>query len=390
MVKTGLLLIRYGEIALKGKNRHYFVNRLRDNIRSSLRECAGCQLLQREGRLFVEVLPDDTAACLEKLRKVFGIVSISPVLVAENSLESIREAALAHFLGKARPGLRFKVETKRADKSFPLTSPEVSSSVGAWLMKNIPGLVVDVHNPELLLEIEVRAGEAYIFSEKIPGPGGLPVGVSGRALLLISGGIDSPVAGWMTMKRGVTPEALHFHSFPFTSERSLEKVTDLCRVLADWGGTLRLHVAHFTKIQREIREKTPEKLAVTLMRRMMFRVAARLAERTGALALVTGENLGQVASQTLESLKVIEQVAGLPVLRPLICFDKEEIIVLARRIRTYPISIRPYEDCCTVFLPSYPETRPGLAAIAAAEASLDIEALVNDCLETIETQTINH
>lgn len=384
-----LLLVRYGEIALKGKNRRFFINRLQENIVAGLRDIEGCRLLRFDGRLFVEVGPADVLKCREKLSKIFGIVSVSPVLGAQNSLESIREAALTAFRGKARPGLRFKVETKRVDKRFPLTSPEVSSSVGAWLLQNIPGLVVDVHSPEQLLEIEIREKEAYLFTEKFPGPGGLPVGVSGKALLLISGGIDSPVAGWMTMKRGVTLEALHFHSPPFTSERSLEKVMDLCRVLADWGGSLRLHVAHFTKIQQEILAKTPEKLLVTLLRRMMFRVAGRLAERSGALALVTGENLGQVASQTLESLKAIEQVAALPVLRPLIGFDKEEIIALARRLHTYPVSIRPYEDCCTIFVPPHPETRPGLAAVAAAEKALDTEGLVSACLETIETHVLS-
>lgn len=384
-----LLLIRYSEIALKGKNRRFFTNMLEANIRSSLREMPDCRLFRQDGRLFVRVRSPDVGICLDRLGKVFGIVSVSPVHLTARSPESIREEALSVFREKARAGLRFKVQTKRADKSFPLTSQEVSSSVGAWLLQNIPGLVVDVHSPEQLLEIEIREKEAYIFTEKIPGPGGLPVGVSGKALLLISGGIDSPVAGWMTMKRGVTLEALHFHSFPFTSERSLEKVLDLGRILAGWGGSLQLHVAHFTKIQQELRAKAPDKLLVTLMRRMMFRVAGRLAERTGALALVTGENLGQVASQTLESLKVIEHVAALPVLRPLIGFDKEEIIALARRIRTYPVSILPFEDCCTIFVPPHPETRPELSATAAAEAPLDTEGLVSSCLETIETHILS-
>lgn len=383
-----LLLVRHGEIALKGKNRHFFTNMLTANIRQALRDIEGARVQQRHGRNFVRVHVHDTAVCLEKLSKVFGIVSISPVAVAGWSLDAIQEVALSEFRRVARPLLRFKVETKRADKRFPLTSPEVSSHVGAYLLQNFPGLVVDVRQPEQLLEIEIREKEAYIFTEKISGPGGLPVGVTGKALLLVSGGIDSPVAGWMTMKRGVTLEALHFHSFPFTSERAKEKVIDLCRILADWGGPLRLHVAHFTRIQQELREKTPEKLTVTLMRRLMFRVAERLAKRRGALALVTGENLGQVASQTLESMNVIEQVTVRPVFRPLIGFDKEEIVTLARRLHTYPISIRPYEDCCTVFVPEYPETRPSLEAVIAAEALLDIEDLVSSCLDSVETVTI--
>ena len=260
--------------------------------------------------------------------------------------------------------------------------------VGAHLLRTFPGLQVDVHEPEAVLDVEIREEEAYIYTERLPGPGGLPVGVAGKGLLLLSGGIDSPVAGWMTLKRGVKLEAVHFHSYPYTSERSKEKVIDLCRELARYGGKIRLHVAHFTEIQEELRLKTPERLLVTLMRRMMFRLAERLAQQQGALALITGESLGQVASQTMESLNVIERVTQIPVLRPLIGLDKQEIMDLSVKIGTYPISIRPYEDCCTIFLPQFPATRPRLKDVEAAEAALDLEGLIAESLAKTETLEI--
>jgi tRNA uracil 4-sulfurtransferase len=371
------LLIRFGEIGLKGKNRKFFENMLTANIKKSLRGLDRCSVQQSHGRNFVDAAEDVFDEAVSRLCRVFGIVSLSPVAQADLDLESISDVALREFAKVARPGLSFKVETKRANKRFPLASPEISREVGGHILQNLPGLVVDVHNPEAVLEVEIRDSEAYIFTEKIPGPGGLPVGTAGKGLLLLSGGIDSPVAGWMAMKRGVKLEALHFHSFPFTSERSLEKVTDLCRVLALYNGTTQLHVAHFTEIQKELLQKCPEKLLVTLMRRMMFRIAHRLAEERRALALFTGESLGQVASQTMESINVIGRVTDLPVFRPLIGLDKTEIVEIARRIDTFPISIRPYEDCCTVFLPQFPATRPRLEDVEAAEAALDIPALLD-------------
>jgi thiamine biosynthesis protein ThiI len=384
-----LYLIRYGEIGLKGKNRKFFENMLTSNIKKALQGVADCKVRQTHGRNYVEVLDGDTAAVAKRLTQVFGIVSISRVAIAALDLDNINEVALREFAAVARPGLRFKVETKRANKQFPLKSTEVSREVGAHLLENIEGLVVDVRQPETVLDVEIREHETYIYTKKIPGPGGLPVGVAGKGLLLISGGIDSPVAGWMTMKRGVTLEALHFHSFPFTSERAKEKVIDLCRELTRYVGKIRLHVAHFTEIQKELRQKTPERLTVTLMRRMMFRIAERLAEQRGALALITGESLGQVASQTMESIHVIEQVTSIPVYRPLIGMDKEEITVISRRIETYPISIRPYEDCCTVFLPEFPATRPRLKDVEEAESVLDIESLIAESLAKTETMDIS-
>jgi thiamine biosynthesis protein ThiI len=379
-----LLLIRHGEIGLKGKNRKYFENILTANIRTALAQVPGCRVRQTYSRYFVETNAEDTGEVITRLQKVFGIVSLSPVAVSGLTMDAIEKSALTELSRLARPGLRFKVQTKRANKQFPLPSPEISSRVGAYLLEKLPELVVDVHTPEQLLSVEIREKETYIYTEKIPGPGGLPVGVSGKGMLLISGGIDSPVAGWMAMKRGVTLEAVHFYSFPFTSERAKEKVIDLIRVLSSYGGKILLHVVHFTDIQKELRLKCPEKLTITLMRRMMFRIAERIAEKRGALALITGESLGQVASQTMHSIKVIEQVTIIPVLRPLIGFDKEEIVTLAKRIETFPISIRPYEDCCTVFLPEFPETRPRLEVTEEAEAVLDVKALVEESLVRIE------
>ena len=380
-----LLLIRYGEIGLKGKNRRFFENMFTANIKRALRGVADCTVHQTHSRNFVEVHHGDVSAVIQRLQQVFGIVSLSPVVIAPLDLDGINAVALREFTKVAKPGLTFKVVTRRANKRFPLTSVQTSSEVGAHLLDNIPGLSVDVRNPQAVLDVEIREHETYIFTEKIPGLGGMPVGTAGKGLLLVSGGIDSPVAGWLAMKRGVSLEALHFHSYPFTSERAKEKVIDLCRELTRYGGNkMHLHVAHFTEIQKELRQKTPERLTVTLMRRMMYRIAERLAEKQGALALITGESLGQVASQTMESINVIERVTSIPVFRPLISMDKAEIMLISQRIGTYPISIRPYEDCCTVFLPEYPATRPRLDDVEEAESALDIEALIAESLEKTE------
>ncbi|MBT9169031.1 MAG: putative tRNA sulfurtransferase [Syntrophomonadaceae bacterium] len=379
-----LYLVRYGEIGLKGKNRKFFENRLTANIKKALQTVARCKVYQTHTRNFVAVLDGDPAQVLNRLTQVFGIVSISPVAIASLELEAIKLVALREFAAVAKPGLRFKVETRRANKQFPLKSPEVSKEVGAYLLAKMADLVVDVRTPEAVLEVEIRENEAYLYTQTIPGPGGLPVGVAGKGLLLLSGGIDSPVAGWFALKRGVILEAVHFHSHPFTSERAKEKVFDLCRELARFGEKIKLHLVHFTEIQTELRLKTPERLTITLMRRMMLRIAERLAEKQGALALITGDSLGQVASQTMENINVIERVAAIPVFRPLIALDKTEIVAIAQRINTYSISVRPYQDCCTIFLPEYPATRPQLAEVEAAEVVLDIESLIVNSLEKSE------
>lgn len=391
-----LILVRYGEISLKGKNRPAFENRLVSNIRRALAGTGRAGIVKLRGRLMIELQDMDTAEALSRLGRVFGIVSFSPARRVKADEESIYEAALVSLQkGMERKGftldderskpVTFRVTVKRADKSFPLNSMELSRRVGAHLLGSVPGLKVDLHNPELVVSVDVREGHAYIFSETLPGPGGLPVGVSGKGMLLLSGGIDSPVAGWMSMKRGIELEAVHFHSFPFTGEKSKEKVVDLCRVLARYGGRVVLHVAHFTGIQKAIHKECPEELRITIMRRFMFRLAQRLAEKNHALALITGESVGQVASQTLESMVAINEVTLMPVLRPLVGFDKRQIVDLAEKIGSYDISIQPYEDCCTLFLPKHPSTKPRLDKVHEAEQGLDIEGLTAEALEKTET-----
>ncbi|CEP66317.1 tRNA sulfurtransferase ThiI [Moorella glycerini] len=379
------LLVRYGEISLKGNNRPYFEDKLLANMRRALGDLPPRMMRKTFGRVFVD-LHDDLQAVSQRLQRVFGIISMSPVVTAPLELEAIKKAALAVL--KDSPGTTFKVQTQRPNKRFPLTSPEVNQQLGAYLLTHNQDQKVDVHTPDRVIHVEIRDEGAYIYSRIIPGPGGLPVGVTGRGLLLISGGIDSPVAGYMGLKRGLELTALHFYSFPFTSERSKEKVIDLCRVLAGYSGPFRLVVAPFTAIQKAIRQHCPEEFYVTIMRRMMFRIARAVAAKEDALAILTGESLGQVASQTLQSMAVINKVVDLPVLRPLVAWDKSEIIEVARRIGTYDISIRPYEDCCTLFVPRHPATKPPLARVEAAEKKLAVEELMDECLGNLEILTV--
>jgi thiamine biosynthesis protein ThiI len=382
-----VVLVRYGEIALKGRNRHVFEQALLENIHRNLRGLAPRKIRHAGGRVVVP-LHDDWPEVNRRLSTVCGVVSYSPARVAPNDMEAILRLALEEMASVAEDGATFKVEANRADKSFPLTSPEIARRAGAFLLKHLPGLKVDVHQPRHRLMIEVRREGTYVYTRVVPGVGGLPVGVSSRAVLLLSGGIDSPVAGYMALRRGVEIIPLHFHSFPFTSERSKEKVIDLCRVLARYAGELRLYVAPFTQIQKAILERCPEELRVTLMRRMMLRVAERVAREEGALAVFTGDSLGQVASQTMESLAVIGAATDLPVMRPLIGLDKAEIVERARRIGTYDISIRPYEDCCALFVPEHPATKPKREKVEAAEARLEVEDLVQRCWEGVEVITV--
>jgi thiamine biosynthesis protein ThiI len=286
-------------------------------------------------------------------------------------------------------GKTFKVETRRPNKSFPLKSPEISREVGAHLLRNLKDLKVDVHNPDIEVDVEVRE-RAFVYCERIPGPGGLPVGSNGRAVLLLSGGIDSPVAGYMVMKRGVEIVPVYFHSFPFTSDRAREKVVDLCRVLAGYSGKIRLHVVNFTDVLKELGGKSPNEFLTILMRRMMVRISQEIAGKVGAKALVTGENLGQVASQTMEALNATNEVARMPIFRPLIGFDKVEIMDLAKKIGTYDISIEPYADCCSVFVPEHPRTRPRLSDVHEAESGLDIERLTEWGLKDVEVIEITN
>jgi thiamine biosynthesis protein ThiI len=377
-----LILVRYGEVALKGGNRSFFINRLVRNISNALNGIEH-RIIKDRGRILV-VLPEGSlklAEAVNRLKKVFGIVSLSRVVKVEKDLHVIKQKAL-EMVEKQQPDT-FKVESRRADKAFPIKSPEICRQVGAYILENSENIRVDVHQPELLINIEIREG-AYIFAGQEKGSGGLPTGTGGRGLLLLSGGIDSPVAGWMVAKRGVELEAVHFHSFPFTSERAKQKVIDIAEVLAGYIGGIRLHMVSLTDIQGSINRHCPAEQSTILTRRFMMRIAERIAEETKALALVTGESLGQVASQTLESIYVTDTSVGLPVFRPLLGMDKVEIIDRAREIDTYELSIQPYEDCCTLFLPEHPETRPKLEKILQSESHLEVESLIRQAVETRE------
>ncbi len=388
IVMNSLLLVRYGEIALKGKNRPFFEKKLLRNIQDALQGLEPFEVLFQRGRYFIKINADNLLSAQRRLQKVFGIVSVSPVSRSKLDLGEICQNALETIKENYTPGMTFKVNTRRANKNFPHPSPEVSSVVGAYLLKSGLNISVDVRRPETTIHIDIRGKEAYLYSRVIHGLGGLPVGVAGRGLLLLSGGIDSPVAGWLALKRGVEIEALHFHSPPFTGDGALNKVNDLCRTLSSYGGKITLHLAPFTEIQKELRLNCPETMVITLMRRAMFRIAERLAVKRKIPVLFTGESLGQVASQTLENIVAINAVTNIPVLRPLIGFDKEEIIDIARKINSYPISIRPFEDCCTLFVPRHPVTRPQLRELEKAEKNISLEELTDCCLENIESRTI--
>ena len=377
-----LILVRYGEVALKGGNRSFFINRLVRNIGKSLN---GIQysIIKDRGRILVEIPggPNQLQEAVKRLKKVFGIVSLSRVVKVEKDLDKIKQRALE--MVESQQAATFKVESRRADKAFPVKSPEICRQVGAYILKKSDNTRVDVHNPDLLINIEIR-DEAYIFAGFEKGSGGLPTGTGGRGLLLLSGGIDSPVAGWMVAKRGVELEAVHFHSFPFTSERAKQKVIDLAEVLAVYTGGIKLHMVSLTDIQGSINRNCPAEQSTILTRRFMMRIAERIAAETKALALVTGESLGQVASQTLESIYVTDSSVDLPVFRPLLGMDKVEIIDRARGIDTYELSILPYEDCCTIFLSEHPETKPRLEKILQSESHLEAEPLISQAVESRE------
>lgn len=388
---TRVVLVRYGEIGLKGRNRPLFEERLVANIRGAVRD-----LPVRVRKEFGRIVIDGEESCLkqaiEKVSPVFGVVSTSPALAAPLEMDRIAEAAeviVSEVLQKeARPGRRsFKVETRRPNKRFPLQSPQISAQLGAALLKRFPELVVNVEAPDFVVWVEVRERVAYVYADVIPGFGGLPIGTSGKGLLLLSGGIDSPVAGWLALKRGIAVEAIHFHSFPYTSEQSLEKVVDLARLIgAGQGYELPLHVIPFTRIQEEIEAHSPAPARITVMRRMMLRIAEALAKERGIPALITGESVGQVASQTLESMAVINAVTSMPILRPLVTMDKSEIVDLAKRIGTYETSILPYDDCCSLFVPAQPETKPRLERIEAAERRFDVAGLVAEAVAQAEVK----
>lgn len=385
-----LLIARYGEIALKGLNRSYFEDTLVKNIKRALYGLAFGQIYKADRRIYIEPAEDgDPEVIAAKVSRVFGVVSVSPAERLELSSEAISAKALemvnAELQGRAAS---FKVECRRINKEFPLGSLELMKEVGAYILERLPNLRVDVHRPELTVYIEIRE-QAYLYTRKIPGFGGMPYGTNGKALLLLSGGIDSPVAGWMMAKRGVELAAVHFHSYPFTSERAQDKVIELLKVLSGYcGRRINLHLVNLLDIQRAIREKCPEEYFTILSRRFMMYLAEAIARNEECAALITGESLGQVASQTILGLQVTNSAVKLPVFRPLIAMDKMEITDYAARIGTYEISIRPYEDCCTVFLPKRPATKPRLDKILKLEANLDRDGLIAAALQHAEKSQV--
>lgn len=382
-------LIKYAEIAIKGKNRYLFEDALIHQMKIALKKCEGKFLITKtQGRIFVEAEGDfDYEETVDALQHVFGIVGICPMIYVEDEgFERLCETVV-NYVDQVYPDKNktFKVHCRRARKNYPKESMEINADLGEVLLNAYPGLSVDVHEPEILLNVEIRE-KIYIYSEIIPGPGGMPVGTGGKAMLLLSGGIDSPVAGYMIAKRGVKIDAVYFHAPPYTSERAKQKVVDLARIVSKYTGPIYLHVINFTDIQLYIYEKCPHEELTIIMRRYMMRIAEHIAKETGCLGLITGESLGQVASQTMGSLVATNEVCELPVYRPLIGFDKEEIVTVSKKIDTFETSILPFEDCCTIFVAKHPVTKPNLNIIRKHEHNLDekIEELVKTALETDE------
>ncbi len=372
MQKIDLILLKYGEIALKGLNKPLFERKLLDNIKSRLDRIGKFSVRRAQSTVYVEPLAEtaDMQQALKILEKIFGIVNICPVVKCEKNMESIARTAIECVNELSPKGKSFKVEAKREDKKFPLNSPQIARELGGMILDEVEGLCVDVHHPEITVNVEIR-GEAYVYTSKIKGAGGMPVGTNGKSTILLSGGIDSPVAGYMISKRGVELEAVHFHSHPYTSDRAKEKVIDLAKKMAAYCGKIRLHIVPFTEIQLDIIDKCPENYLTVIMRRIMMRIAEKISVNNGSAALITGESIGQVASQTMESLVCTDNAVSIPVFRPLIGMDKEEIVAISKKIETYETSILPYEDCCTIFVPKHPKTKPNLAEITEAEKALE-------------------
>lgn len=405
MNQRNILIVRCGEVALKGQNKPYFERMLVERIRKTLKkdyklgaynphaggkpeESAEVDVYRHEGLIYIKANKDlDLDEIIKKTSKVFGVASISPAVEALSELDSIGEEAVKYMqeLIDTKGIKTFKVVAKRADKSFPIESPEIGRIIGAKILIGCKVLKVDVHNPDCILHVDVRHDGTFIYQDKIAGFGGLPIGTNGKGLVLLSGGIDSPVAAWMMAKRGMVIEAIHFHSYPYTSQRAQEKVKELTQIVASYCGKIKMHIVNLLPIQEEIVQKCPQNETTILVRRFMMRIGQEIARRNGCMMLITGENLGQVASQTAEGIVVADAVVKIPVMRPLIGMDKVDIMDLAREIGTYEKSIEPYEDCCTVFLPKHPTTKPKLDRIEKSEEALNIDELVNNAVESEET-----
>ncbi|MGN1402619.1 MAG: tRNA uracil 4-sulfurtransferase ThiI [Bacillus sp. (in: firmicutes)] len=378
------IMIRYGELSTKGRNRKAFVAKLKRNVKNALSGFEAIEIQATRDRMYIVLNGEDYVAISAKLKSIFGIQSFSPVVHVKKEIEAIKQAALLYLQGVSREVSTFKVTTKRPDKTFPLDTNEVNHAVGGYILKNNPDIKVDVRNPDLNIIVEIRKEACFLTGEIIPGAGGLPLNSSGKAMLMLSGGIDSPVAGYMAMKRGIEIECIHFYSPPFTSERSKQKVIDLAQVLSETAGHMVVHVVPFTEIQKQIQKQIPENYSMTTTRRLMLRIADEITKRKEALAIITGESLGQVASQTLYSMYAINEVTNTPIIRPLITMDKNEIIDVAQEIGTFEISNRPYEDCCTVFTPVNPKTMPRREKVNHYESYVEFEELIQEAVENTE------
>ncbi len=389
-----MFLIKYAEIGVKGKNRYLFEDALIAQIKRTLKRVEGRFSVTKEsGRIYVEAVSDfDYEETVAALKTVFGIVGICPVVLLEDQGYPALSKEIVAYMGRMYPDRNktFKVHVRRARKNYPMESMEVARELGSDILDAYPEFSVDVHHPQILLQVEIRQ-HIYVYSEIIPGPGGMPLGTNGKAMLLLSGGIDSPVAGYMIAKRGVVVDAVYFHAPPYTSERAKQKVVDLARLVSRYSGPMRLHVINFTDIQLYIYDKCPHDELTIIMRRYMMKIAEEVARKEGAVALITGESIGQVASQTVQSLTVTNEVCTMPVFRPVIGFDKQEIVDVALKIDTYETSIQPYEDCCTIFVAKHPVTKPNLQAIRRSEENLaeNIDAMVKEAIDTAEVIEID-
>lgn len=385
-----ILIVKYGEIGVKGKNRYIFENKLIKNVKNILKPIGKFNVYKEYGRIYVDLDGYDYEEVIEEVRKVFGIVGVCPAVRAEKDYNLLKELALKMLEEKIEQGYKsFKVDSRRGDKDFKLTSQEMSLDIGGYLVSQVKDkIAVDVRNPEVKIHCELRQNHVMVYSDTIPGYGGLPLGTNGRAMSLLSGGIDSPVASWMVAKRGMELECIHFHSYPFTSEKSQEKVRDLAQILAKYCGRVRLHKVNMLEIQKAIGLNCKDEEMTIISRRFMMRIAERVSESRHCDALVTGESIGQVASQTIQGLTCTNASVKMPVFRPLIAMDKTEIIEVAQKIGTFETSILPEEDCCTVFSPKKPVTKPKLDRIEKSENKLDVERLIQDAIDNIEVEDI--
>lgn len=383
------IMVRYGELSTKGKNRKDFIARLGGNIRKSLKDFEQVVVHPNRDRTHVTLNGASSAAVIARLKRVFGIQNLSPMLKVEKSMEAVQEGALAMMKEQLKPQMTFKINTRRSDKDFPINTDTMNRELGGFILENFPESQVKMKNPDITLRVEIRSNGIFLTSEVIDGAGGLPVGTAGKGMMMLSGGIDSPVAAYLGMKRGVEMEMVHFFSPPYTSEQALAKAKELSGKLAAYSGNVQFLQVPFAEIQETIKEKCPEGYLMTIQRRMMLRLAVALAQKRGGLAIFNGESLGQVASQTMESMMAINDVTTMPIIRPVVSMDKNEIIEIAKEIDTYDLSIMPFEDCCTIFAPPAPKTRPDLEKARYYESKIDVEGLMKRALDGVQVTNIH-